>query len=69
MKLTDWFPEDVTPVHPGVYETKFVGLEGFSEWNGLYWSSQYCTADRARGMCIRQGAQDKRWRGLAEKPE
>lgn len=37
-QLTDWFPRNTTPVHPGVYEVEnLVGTKDrfFSKWNGV----------------------------------
>jgi len=72
-QLTDWFAPEIKPVHVGVYPTSFenavnVHRHGYSHWNGRSWGNQYETPDRAlrRGEL---GAQNKRWRGLATKPE
>jgi len=69
-ELTDWFGPDMRPVHPGVYATEFVdGLDkGFSRWVGGRWGNQYSTPEAA-AICGTAGAQNKRWRGLANKPE
>lgn len=75
LKLTPWFTPEIKPVHPGVYETELRGRSfdqhiefGYSYWTGLFWGNNQPTpmdALRAR----ERGAQDKPWRGLAEKPE
>jgi hypothetical protein len=42
MKLTPWFPGEVKPYRPGVYECQwrpiqFMGGRWFNEWDGKQW--------------------------------
>ena len=41
MKLTQWFPGDVKPVHVGVYERRLKGTTTvfYSRWDGEKWWS------------------------------
>lgn len=73
-KLTPWFPADVMPVRPGVYETEFDDCadsftwHGYSRWDGFRWWNQFNTVAHAAngGAWKYEGAvQEKRWRGLA----
>lgn len=66
-KKTDWFPYEVKPIHPGVYETNLFGTAdaNYSYWNGVWWCNEFSSvaeANRDRHV----GLQDKIWRGLAE---
>lgn len=73
--MTDWFPANVKPVRDGVYETQMDDIDripiprGFSSWRRGKWGNQFETADRAKFREHYDGHQDKKWRGLAEKPE
>lgn len=73
MKLTEWFPEDVKPARPGVYETRLIGsagyviADGYSLWTGKRWNDTRTTVLLARIDSFR-GMQSKMWRGLAKKP-
>lgn len=79
MKLTKWFPADVKPVHVGVYEMEpgddyvWGGSKGqFQHWNGERWGG-YSSSARLAALsnCVNFTSmhQNRRWRGLAEKPE
>lgn len=71
MEMTDWFPPDIKPVHSGVYQTEFAagrGDLGYSRWDGVHWRYQYLSKAIAAGS-EGIGSQNKRWRGLATKPE
>lgn len=67
---TPWFPSDVKPVHPGVYERDFgtIGIR-FAYWTGTNWG----------GFAVehKHAVQNRRfptahpvapWRGLARRP-
>lgn len=73
MKTTDWFPADIKPVHVGVYETKspvFNQPGRFSFWSGKKWSAAFFDRFAARNHAdISTRFQERKWRGLAEKPE
>lgn len=77
-QLTDWFPADVKPVHPGVYELERYGEPNriFSRFDGVYWGSAAGFGDTAHSVRRAIAATDisgfahlRGWRGLAEKPE
>ncbi len=73
-KLTPWFPIETKPVHIGVYETKYHLFEdewshGFSYWNGEKWSNNSCGVKSVKKNWTEGAIQEKKWRGLLEKPE
>jgi hypothetical protein len=72
MKLTEWFPGDVKPVRPGVYEREFGGGSpngyGFSRWTGSRWAWRGRTPEEAAASKFLSQNERIRWRGLAEKP-
>lgn len=66
--LTPWFPGDVKPVRPGVYETDARGsrLRCFQHWNGRFWGMACKTLDGAELYADdSSNYQDDKWRGLA----
>lgn len=73
-KVTPWFPADVKPVRPGVYERDMesVGLRGYgqwSHWDGERWGGY--GADKKIAMRNAESPsayQSIPWRGLARKP-
>ena len=68
-KLTDWFPVNVKPILPGVYETPALASKRFQFWNGEFWCFYAPSVDAA--YKYRKGksmVQPHKWRGLAEKP-
>lgn len=70
MNLTPWFPGQVKPARPGVYEREYAGPPGgpwFSEWTGAQWLSPARTPLVASKQVTRSFTQDSvRWRGLTE---
>lgn len=73
MKLTPWFPLSVKPVHVGWYETRMLKrFVGHSFWDGIKWSGTYFgeswTEINLRSINFYGAIQNKKWRGLAEKP-
>lgn len=71
--LTDWYPADVNPVRPGVYEVDCgATVLWYSLWDGEDWISIATTPERARWF----GKYEQyfsthsvqRWRGLASDP-
>lgn len=69
-KLTPWFPGDVKPVRPGVYERKVVVLRRYySRWTGSRWLTIEDSAQRAAQSNYQSMYQDLPWRGLAEPPK
>lgn len=70
-KLGPWMPESVKPVHRGVYQvSSFVdGSNWYAKWNGRYWAFAYTNIrTAARSVKEKTRFQERRWRGLAEKP-
>ena len=69
-ELTPWFPADVTPVRPGVYQRGFPnGVWCYAEWTGAQWLIGQMTAKKAarsRKVSYLQGSFG--WRGLAKDP-
>jgi hypothetical protein len=69
MKFTPWFPEDVMPVRPGVYEVNASLGAWYRRWDGEYWfSGGHTPEDAASSKCaITMNAHP--WRGLAKPPK
>jgi hypothetical protein len=75
-KLTPWFPGNIKPVRPGVYETKWIyetggsasSAGGFSRWTGSRWMDTGPDVEFAARI-ITTGYHSKQWRGLAEPPK
>jgi hypothetical protein len=71
MNLTEWYPGDVKPVRPGVYQRDWGGgIPVFSKWTGSHW--KVCCET------VNQAAKERRissfqfidpWRGLAQDPK
>lgn len=74
MKLTPWFPPQVTPVRVGVYQAciPYPHPEDpveFAYWDGARWGWLHNTVKQAaRYKRTAHAIQLKCWRGLAEKP-
>ena len=72
MKLTPWFPGNVKPVRPGVYQ-QMCGSNrniGYQHWDGEVWGLWALTEEAAlRYACIQAVTQNDPWRGLAEEPK
>ena len=66
MKLTQWFPGDVKPVHVGVYERrlKFKTNVYYSRWDGENWLFMCGTVDKAAHQIFDSGYQSLPWRGV-----
>lgn len=67
---TPWFPSNMKPARPGVYQVRPLNAVGerFALWTGEYWSVSSISADRARRFRIRSSHQHRVWRGLARDP-
>lgn len=75
MKLTDWFPHTVRPVHVGVYELEDLPYP-FHFWTGEYWSgagknyydvdAQDSESSMTNNTDVKEGAYPYglRWRGV-----
>lgn len=72
IKLTPWFPGDVKPVRPGVYQQLSGNRDefGYQRWDGRRWCLWCRKADDAARsrLVAASGFQNDPWRGLAEKP-
>lgn len=81
-KLTDWFPADVKPARPGIYELAYGNLDvampmPFHYWTGSYWANgagktvDECNERSRERMPTESWAtymKTAKWRGLAEDP-
>lgn len=67
-KLTPWFPSDVRPVRPGIYETDADVVTGpcYQLWTGQWWG--FCSSWPDYALEFKSDFQSPRWRGLASKP-
>ncbi len=66
--VTDWFPGDVKPVRPGVYEREFAGGRLFARWAAGQWNQGWnsiAMAEKEHRASINLSA---RWRGLSANP-
>ena len=64
MKLTQWFPGDVKPVHIGVYERRLTKYLYYSRWDGEKWYYLRDTVDEAASQIIDSAHQNLPWRGV-----
>lgn len=67
LKLTEWFPPYIKPVHVGVYEVCSLGVWR-SHWDGSKWGPVYLEI----GGGVRfhyHTIQNHTWRGLAQPPK
>lgn len=64
LKRGPWHPAHRKPAHVGYYETRLLGFSGsvMAYWDGEAWSWD----DKSIVSCV---FQNRRWRGLARKPE
>ncbi len=75
-QLTDWFPPEVKPVHPGVYEVESFGgtcSKWYRLWhNGLWWEGDDKPKAAAEATVFLGTPESissvRKWRGLAVKP-
>jgi hypothetical protein len=69
--LTPWFPGDVKPAHPGVYQRHYPsGDTWYARWDGKKWHTFWgSVALAARDSCSVSGFQRLPWRGLAHPPK
>lgn len=65
---TPWFPRNVKPVRPGVYERLFGADLMFARWDGRWFVAHY-TVDLAARSTNVSGFQSRPWRGLANTPK
>ena len=66
MKLTQWFPGYVKPVHVGVYERRlrFKTDVYYSRWDGEKWCTLCDTVDEAAHKIFDSAYQNLPWRGV-----
>lgn len=65
MNLTPWFANDIRPVYIGVYNRNFTYIQGYSYWNGKYWSLGSDTVERAYKLKDSKSfIQNLPWRGI-----
>ena len=69
MKLTPWFPADVKPAYPGVYQVKEPGFVWYRRWDGERWYCGGPTVDMAATVEMPYSFGGNPWRGLAEPPK
>lgn len=75
-KLTPWFPGDVKPARPGVYERCYAQdmpgemqpMKCYCYWNGKQWMTYESTPEAAAREVVVSDWQHEWWRGLAEQP-
>lgn len=75
MKITEWFPPEINPVHAGWYKRRFLWdstFTYFNYWNGIHWyySLHHDAGDRVtktHGPCADE-CTNMEWCGLAEEP-
>jgi hypothetical protein len=75
-ETTPWYPADVKPVRPGVYEVLFRVIEdrlgghaleqGFCYFGTVGWATTQSTVEEAIAKGVILGSQHKAWRGLRE---
>jgi hypothetical protein len=71
MKFTPWFPADVMPVRPGVYEVHSPdGTRWYQRWDGECWYRRRSTPESAASEMEQLWFFNSLpWRGLAEPPK
>jgi hypothetical protein len=77
MELTEWYPAHIKPVRQGVYELevyeldywKFTPTLMFSCWDGKQWLWIADNVDKAATRICPAQSQNRRWRGLAARPQ
>ena len=67
MKKTPWFPGDVKPVRPGVYERQYEVGVYYSQFDGSTWRCGWRDAHTAINETRVSPFQANPWRGLAAK--
>jgi hypothetical protein len=68
MKMTEWFPAEIKPVHAGVYETRDeLGIRWFSAWRGDVWIWGNISPGAWPNLTGNPALYQRReWRGLSE---
>ncbi|TQK01146.1 hypothetical protein [Herbaspirillum sp. SJZ107] len=71
-QVTEWYPVDVEPARPGLYQVlleRQAGTVEYANWNGAEWSLKAPTANASSSIHPRMNAGTgdiKSWRGLTE---
>ena len=68
-KYTPWFPGDVMPVRPGVYEVNALPGPWYRRWDGRHWFAGGRTPKDAASSKYETVPNVNPWRGLAEPPK
>lgn len=69
LKKTPWFPKEVKPVRPGVYEVDYpMYSPWFRYFDGKRWRFGCCSPSNATESCIPVKLALLPWRGLASDP-
>ena len=69
MKLTKWFPANVNPAYPGVYEVHSPIGTWYRRWGGNFWFAGGSTPEAAASSKCAITMNAHPWRGLAEPPK
>lgn len=75
MKLTPWYPPEITPIRIGFYQIDLYGEEAdklrISHWNGEKWSwfGKDIEEVKFNGYLERRNSAKFKWRGLARRPK
>jgi hypothetical protein len=69
MKLTPWFPPEIKPAYPGVYQVKGTGVVWYRRWDGECWYYGSTTVYNAACGTTPYPFEINTWRGLAEPPK
>lgn len=70
-ELTPWFPGNVKPARPGVYQRKLSWGTRYAKWDGRVWLGYYYepySAAVGNHISAYQLSRDIEWRGLAKDP-
>ena len=68
MKLTPWFPPEIKPAYPGVYEVSWTRGRFYRRWDGKRWCVGSRYPERAANN-VGTPTDERSWRGLAEPPK
>lgn len=68
-KFTPWFPADVKPAYPGVYEIQDDVITWYRRWDGKRWFVGDRLKEVAAVETIPFLGEPDPWRGLAKPPK
>jgi hypothetical protein len=69
MKLTPWFPPEIKPAYPGVYEIQNEFITWYRRWDGKRWFDGDYLKEAAAVQKTPYLGKPSPWRGLAEPPK